>query len=129
MGMFSNASQVVYAASAWVFGGDGTLEGEEQRRIKNAINRDKTPWSVDDDDIKFVISLWKGNDFSVSDITDAIEFEFGFSLEEKYLLYSCICIAMNGLDQGDNSEDGWGRANEFLSWMNIDLDDYNRWAK
>ncbi len=128
MGMFSNASRVVYAAAAWVFGGDNRLEGEEQRRIKDAINRDKTPWTIDDDDIKFVISLWQGNDFSVSDIIDAIDNEFSFSLEEKYLLYSCICIPMNSLDQGDNSEDGWGRANDFLSWLNIDSDDYNRWA-
>ena len=128
MGMFSNASQVVYAASAWVFGGDGTLEGAEKIKIKNAINRDKTPWSIDDDDIKFVISLWKGNDFSVSDITDAIEYEFDFSLEEKYLLYYCICVPMNALGQGNNSADGWNRANELLSEMGIELDDYNRWV-
>jgi hypothetical protein len=128
MGIFSNASQVTYAAAAWVFGGDGTLTSAEQQKIKNAVNRDKTPWSVDVDDIKFVISLWKGSDFTLSDITDAIDYEFNFSLEEKYILYSCVCVTMNNLDQGYNSEDGWGRANELLSALNIDSDAYNRWA-
>jgi len=34
MGKFSNRAQVVYAATCWVFGGDGTLTGKEQSEMK-----------------------------------------------------------------------------------------------
>lgn len=134
MGIFSNASQVVYAAAAWVFGGDTTLTDQEQIQIRDCINSDKTPWSVEDNDIKFVNSVWAGvssleeDGYLLSNILEAIEYEFDFSLEEKYLLYYCICVPMNALGQGNNSADGWNRANELLSEMGIELDDYNRWA-
>lgn len=35
---------------------------------------------------------------------------------------------MNKLDQGDNREDGWSRANELRDALGIESDDYNRWA-
>jgi hypothetical protein len=128
MGKFSNRAQVVYAATCWVFGGDGQLSGEEKSEMERAINRSETPWSLDDEDAHWVVSLWKGGNIQLDDIIDAIENEFEFSLEDKYVIYSCVCVPMNCLSQGNNSEDGWGRANELLSALGIDSDDYNRWA-
>lgn len=129
MGKFSNRAQVVYAAACWVFGGDNKLSGREQGEIKEAINRSKTPWTLSDSDANWVVSLWQGNDIQLDDIIDAIENDFNFSLEHKFILYSCVCVPMNALRQGSNSEDGWGRANELGSAMGIDSDDYNRWAE
>ena len=129
MGKFSNRAQVVYAATCWVFGGDQRLTGDEQSEMKEAINRSKTPWSLDEEDAHWVVSLWKGNDIELDDIPYAIENEFEFSLEDKFIIYECVCIPMHRLGQGDNSEDGWNRANELREALGIDLDDYNRWAK
>jgi hypothetical protein len=129
MGKFSNVSQVVYAATTWVFGGDNSLSGREQKEMKEAVNDSKTPWSVDEDDIHWVVSLWKGNDIQLDDIQDAVDNEFNFSLEDKFLLYRCVCIPMNALKQGDNSKDGWGRAHQLRDALGIESDDYNRWTK
>jgi hypothetical protein len=128
MGKFSNRAQVVYAAACWVFGGDQRLTGDEKDEIIEAINSSKTPWSLDDDDAHWVVSLWKGSDIQLDDIIDAIENEFNFSLEHKYILFWCVCVPMNALRQGSNSEDGWNRAHELRDWLGIDTDDYNRWA-
>jgi hypothetical protein len=129
MGKFSNRGQVVYAATCWVFGGDNSLTRDENLEMKKAINDSKTPWSLDDEDAHWVVSLWKGNDIQLYDVIDAIDSEFEFSLEDKYLIYMCVCVPMHRLKKGNNSLDGWGRANELLSALGIDLDDYNRWAK
>lgn len=129
MGKFSNRAQVVYAATCWVFGGDNFLTGKEQSLMKEAINRSKTPWSLDEEDAHWVVSLWKGGDIGLDDVIDAVNYSFEFSLEDKYILFSCVCLPMNRLDQGDHSEDGWSRANELLNALGIESDDYNRWSK
>jgi hypothetical protein len=129
MGKFSNRAQVVYAATCWVFGGDDILRDEEKLEIKKAINRSKTPWSLDEDDDHWVVSLWRGGKIQLNDIIDAIENEFEFSLEDKFILYSCVCVPMNRLGQGDNSEDGWGRARELRRALGIEHDDYKRWTE
>ena len=129
MGKFSNRAQVVYAATCWVFGGDQRLTGDEQSEMKEAINRSNTPWSLDDEDAHWVVSLWKGGDIQLYDIMDAIDSEFEFSLEDKYVIFSCVCVPMNSLNKWNNSEDGWNRAEELRDALGIDIDDYNRWAK
>ena len=128
MGKFSNRAQIVYAATCWVFGGDDTLTGQEQSKMKEAINRSKTPWSLDEEDAHWVLSLWKGGNIQLDDVVDAVNYDFEFSLEDKYILYSCVCIPMHKLGQGDNYEDGWSRANELRDALGIASDDYNRWA-
>jgi len=128
MGKFSNRAQVVYAATCWVFGGDNRLTGDEQRKMKEAINRSKTPWSLDEQDEHWVVSLWKGGNIDLYEIVDAVDNEFEFSLEDKFILYSCVCAPMNRLNQGDNSDDGWDRAHELRVALGIDSDDYNNWA-
>ena len=129
MGKFSNRAQVVYAATCWVFGGDNTLTGEEKSKMKEAINRSKTPWSLDEEDAHWVVSLWKGNNIRLDDVVDAVNYDFEFSLEDKYILFSCVCLPMNRLDQGDHSEDGWSRAHELREALEIDFDTYQNWAK
>jgi hypothetical protein len=129
MRKFSNTSQVVYAATTWVFGGDHTLSGLEKEEMKEAINGSETPWSVDEDDIHWVISLWKGGNIQLDDIIEAVDNEFNFSLEDKFHLYRCVCIPMNALGQGNNSEDGWNRAHRLRDALEIESDDYSRWAK
>jgi hypothetical protein len=128
MGKFSNRAQVVYAATCWVFGGDNTLTGEEKSKMKEAINRSKTPWSLDEEDAHWVVSLWKGNNIQLDDIEGAVNYDFEFSLQDKYILYNCVCVPMHRLNQGDNSEDGWNRAHELRDVLGIESDDYNRWA-
>lgn len=129
MGKFSNSAQVVYAAAVWVFGGDNRLTGSEQLEIKDSINGPKTPWSLDDEDVKWVINLWRGDDLDLDDdIIYEIENEFDFSLEDKYKLFSCVCVSMNALRQGYSSRDGWSRANQLRDALGIKRDDYNRWV-
>lgn len=36
---------------------------------------------------------------------------------------------MHQLGQGDDSSDGWGKANELRDALNIDSDVYTDWAK
>jgi hypothetical protein len=97
--------------------------------MKEAINGSETPWSVDEDDIHWVISLWKGGNIQLDDIIEAVDNEFNFSLEDKFHLYRCVCIPMNALGQGNNSEDGWNRAHRLRDALEIESDDYSRWAK
>ena len=129
MRKFSNTPQVVYAATTWVFGGDNSLSGREQEEMKEVINDSKTPWSVDEDDIRWVNSLWQGGNIQLDDIIEAVYNEFNFSLEDKFLLYWCVCVPMHALGQGNNSEDGWNRARRLREALEIEADDYNRWAK
>ena len=129
MGKFSNRVQVVYAATCWVFGGDDTLTNQEQFKMKEAINRSKTPWTLDEEDAHWVVSLWKGNNIQLDDVVDAVNYDFEFSLEDNYILYSCGCLPMNKLGQGDNYEDGWSRGGELRDALGIALDNYNRCAK
>jgi hypothetical protein len=131
MGKFSNRAQVVYAATCWVFGGDNTLTGQEQSKMKEAINRSKTPWSLSDEDAHWVESLFTSGKIKnyLDDIINAINCEFEFSLQDKYFLYSCVCIPMHELAQGSNSKDGWDRAGELRRALDIDFEDYNRWAQ
>ena len=129
MGKFSNRAQVVYAATCWVFGGDYVLSGQEKIKMKEWINRSKTPWSLDDEDERWVISLWTGNDMHLDDIVDAVYNEYEFSLQDKYILFECVCGSMHALRQGSRSKDGWNRANDLREALGIDNDDYNRWAK
>jgi hypothetical protein len=128
MGKFSNASQVALAATTWVFGGDGWLTGSEKDKMIKAINSSKTPWSLDDDDVRWVISLWQGADIQLDDIVDAVDNEFNFSLEDKFILFWCVCVPMNALGQGNNSKDGWNRAHELREALGIETDDYKRWV-
>jgi hypothetical protein len=129
MKKFSNTSQVVYAATTWVFGGDHKLSSLEQAKMKAAINDSRTPWSVDEDDTRWVNSLWQGRNVSLDDIIEAVDNEFNFSLEDKFILYRCVCIPMNALGQGNNSEDGWNRANRLRVALEIASDDYSRWIE
>ena len=131
MGKFSNRSQVVYAATCWVFGGDNSLDSEEQIEMKIAINRSETPWSLDVEDARWVKSLYSSGKIinNLDEIINAIDYDFEFSLQDKYILYSCVCVPMNRLNQGRNSKDGWNRANELKDALGIDIDDYNRWCK
>ena len=126
---FSNKTQVAYAAAVWVFGGDSYLTGEEKTAISKAINGNRTPWNLDlsDENAKWVHSLFINGKINYFDIIHAID-EFNFTLQEKYQLYWCVCWPMNDLGQGKNSEDGWGRANELRSALDIDGEEYNRWA-
>ena len=131
MGKFSNSAQVVYAATCWVFGGDKWLSGQEKSKMKEAINRSKTPWSLDDDDAHWVVSLYKSGEIlnSLDEIINAVDYDFEFSLEDKFILYSCVCVPMHALGQGNNSDDGWNRAHELRDALGIDSEDYNIWSK
>ncbi len=131
MSNYSNKTQVAYAATVWVFGGDRSLSGEEKSEILEAFNGPRTPWSLnpDDENARWVHSLYRsGQIHNIEDIIDAVENEFNFSKQEKFQLYWCVCISMNALDQGSNSEDGWSRANELRRALGIDTKEYNNWA-
>ena len=129
---FSNKTQVAYAAAVWVFGGDSFLSGEEKTAISKAFNGNRTPWSLDpsDENAKWVHSLFSNGKIKnyLDDIIYAIDNEFNFTLQEKYQLFWCVCAPMNNLGQGKNSEDGWGRAHELRRALDIDHEEYNRWA-
>jgi hypothetical protein len=130
MSKYSNKHQVVYAAAVWVFGGDDSLSGEERKRIFEAINGERTPWTIkrDDEDEKWVINLFKHGKVILDDIVEAVDNEFDFSLQHKFLLYACVCGPMHTLNKTKSCEDGWGRANKLRSALGIENDMYNEWA-
>jgi len=131
MSNFSNHTQTVFAAAIWVFGGDGSLTGEEKNTICEKINSLSGPWSIspEDEDSKWVRSVYRRGDLTLSDVVDAIENELSFSQLEKFQLYRVVCGTMRTIGNGDHSEDGWDRANELREAIGIDSDDYNDWVK
>jgi hypothetical protein len=130
MSNFNNHTQAVFAAAIWVFGGDGSLSAEEKSAICDKINSSSSPWSIsiEDEDSKWVRSVYRRGDLTLSDVVEAIENDMCFSQLEKFQLYRVICGTMHRTGQGDNSDDGWGRANELRSELGIDLNDYNDWV-
>ena len=60
--------------------------------MKEAINRSKTPWSLDDDDAHWVVSLYKSGEIlnSLDEIINAVDYDFEFSLEDKF-----FCVQEN----------------------------------
>jgi hypothetical protein len=130
MSNFSNHTQAVFAAAIWVFGGDGSLSAEEKNTICEKINSSSSPWSIspDDEDSKWVRSVYRRGDLTLSDVVEAIEKDMCFSQLEKFQLYRVVCGTMHRTGNGDNGDDGWSRANELREAIGIDADDYNDWV-
>ena len=131
MSNFSNHTQAVFAATIWVFGGDGSLTAEEKNTICDKINSSAGPWSIsiDDEDSKWVRSVYRRGNLTLSDVVDAIENDMSFSQLEKFQLVRVISGSMNKTGQGDNAEDGWGKLNELIYELGINVDDFNDWVK
>ena len=103
---------------------------KKKNTICEKINSSAGPWSIspEDEDSKWVRSVYRRGDLTLSDVVDAIENDMCFSQLEKFQLYRVVCATMNTTGNGNNSEDGWSRANELREAIGIDADDYYDWV-
>lgn len=130
MSSLNNKAQVVYAAAVYVLGSDGTLTGNEKTRICEGINRPEMPWYIDvnGEDARWVHSMYSQGRLTLDEIREAVESEFNFSEQEKYQLYSCVCVALNLLSC---PSDGtyWGKALWLQGSLGISRSGYNNWVE
>lgn len=128
--LYSNKTQVAYAAATWVFGGDSILSGIEKTEISKAFNGTRSPWHLEpnDENAKWVHSLCSNGKMNLKSILDGVNIDFHFTLQEKFQLFWCVCVPMNAMNQGGNSKDGWERAHRLREALEINEEDYNNWA-